>query len=50
VLFRSGRDFTFDHRSIPYARFGFGSLDEKEIARAVRLVGGASRERAPRAR
>ncbi|MBX7195612.1 MAG: PLP-dependent aminotransferase family protein [Sandaracinaceae bacterium] len=50
VMFFVGRDFTFDHRSIPYARFGFGSLDEKEIARAVRLVGGASRGRAPRAR
>lgn len=48
VMFFVGKDFTFDHRSIPYARFGFGSLDEKELARAVRLVGAAARS-TPRA-
>jgi DNA-binding transcriptional MocR family regulator len=42
VMFFVGKDFTFDHRSIPYARFGFGSLDEKEIVRAVRVVGTAA--------
>jgi GntR family transcriptional regulator/MocR family aminotransferase len=48
VMFFVGKDFTFDHRSIPYARFGFGSLDEKELTRAVRLVGVAARSN-PRA-
>jgi GntR family transcriptional regulator/MocR family aminotransferase len=47
VMFFVGKDFTFDQRSIPYARFGFGSLDEKEIERAVRTVRDAE---APRRR
>ena len=46
VMFFVGRDFTFDRRSLPYARFGFGSLDERELVRAVRVVARAARHRA----
>jgi GntR family transcriptional regulator/MocR family aminotransferase len=43
VMFFVGKDFTFDARSLPFARFGFGSLDAQELTRAVRLVGEAAR-------
>ncbi len=43
VMFFVGKDFTFDQRPLPFARFGFGSLDEKELVRAVRIVGEAAR-------
>ncbi|UJR83146.1 PLP-dependent aminotransferase family protein [Sandaracinus amylolyticus] len=45
VMFYVGRDFTFDGRSIPFARFGFGSLDERELKRAVGVVARAARRR-----
>lgn len=48
VMFFVGRDFTFDRRPLPFARFGFGSLDAHELVRAVRLVGDAAGARARR--
>jgi GntR family transcriptional regulator / MocR family aminotransferase len=39
VSFAAGERFTFDGRAIPFARFGFATLDEQEIDRALeRLV------------
>ena len=38
VLFLPGRRFTFDGRRIPFARFGFAALDERELAEAVRRI------------
>lgn len=46
VMFFVARDFTFDRRSLPFARFGFGSLDERELTRAVGVVARAARTRA----
>jgi GntR family transcriptional regulator / MocR family aminotransferase len=38
VLFLPGGRFTFDERRMPYARFGFAALDEREQADAVRRL------------
>jgi DNA-binding transcriptional MocR family regulator len=39
LVFMPGGRFTFDGRTIPYARFGFAALTERELADAVgRLV------------
>jgi GntR family transcriptional regulator/MocR family aminotransferase len=38
VVFLPGQRFTFDGRKIPYARFGFAALSERELAEAVRRL------------
>ena len=39
VAFQTARSFTFDRKPRPYARLGYGSLDERELTEAVaRLV------------
>jgi GntR family transcriptional regulator/MocR family aminotransferase len=38
VSFAAGQRFTFDGRSIPFARFGFAMVDEAEITEAVRRL------------
>ena len=38
VAFRTGRQFTFDHRPLPALRFGFGALEELELQEAVRRL------------
>ncbi len=38
VLFQPGQDFSWQGRPIPYARIGYASLDEKELAEAVRRL------------
>lgn len=45
VFFFIGRDFTLDRRPLPYARFGFGSLDERELGRALTVLARAARAR-----
>jgi DNA-binding transcriptional MocR family regulator len=35
VSFAAGGRFTFDGRPIPFARFGFAMLDERELDRAL---------------
>jgi GntR family transcriptional regulator/MocR family aminotransferase len=38
VFFQIGREFTFDGGHVPFARFGYALLDEREIATAVRRM------------
>jgi DNA-binding transcriptional MocR family regulator len=38
AVFMPGRRFTIDGRPIPFARFGFASLDDAERAEAVRRL------------
>ncbi len=38
VAFRTGRQFTFDQRALPFFRFGFGALDEGELHEAARRL------------
>jgi GntR family transcriptional regulator/MocR family aminotransferase len=45
VSFASGRRFTFDGRAIPFARFGFALLDERELRAAVSRLAKAFADR-----